>query len=66
MVNIMTETQHSNLCIVCRENKLAGIRIWGQFVCTDCERDIVHTEVEDEKYPFYIERMKRIWLDMIS
>ncbi|WP_018131808.1 sigma factor G inhibitor Gin [Effusibacillus pohliae] len=62
----MSENPQSNVCIVCREQKPQGIRIWGQFVCLSCERDIVQTDVEDEKYPFYIERMKQIWLDMIS
>ena len=53
-------------CVVCGEEKAAGIRIVAQFLCSDCEREIVHTEVEDEKYPYYIERMKRIWLEAIS
>lgn len=63
---VMTEILQKRICIVCREPKAEGIRIWEQFVCMSCEREIVQTDVEDEKYPFYIERMKRIWLDMIS
>jgi hypothetical protein len=62
----MQEPHIDNVCIVCKHSKSEGIRIWEQFVCVECERDIVTTEVEDEKYSFYIERMKKIWLDMIS
>lgn len=53
-------------CIVCGESKELGIRIFSQFLCAECEQEIVHTDVEDEKYPYYIDRMKQIWLEMIS
>lgn len=63
---LVSETQHTPVCIVCRQPKTEGIRIWEQFICVSCEREIVQTDVEDAKYPFYIERMKRIWLGRIS
>jgi hypothetical protein len=53
-------------CIVCCAHKEHGIRIFQQFMCTDCEREIVQTDVQDAKYPYYIDRMKRIWLSAIS
>lgn len=53
-------------CIVCTESKASGIRIFSQFICDDCERDIVQTDVQDAKYPLYVDRMKKIWLEMIS
>ncbi|GAX88700.1 sigma factor G inhibitor Gin [Effusibacillus lacus] len=62
----MRDTPETHVCIVCREPKTSGIRIWDQFVCAACEREIVQTDVEDEKYDFYIERLKPIWLDKIS
>ncbi|BCJ87442.1 sigma factor G inhibitor Gin [Effusibacillus dendaii] len=62
----MNEKQFTQTCIVCSKPSAEGIRIWNQFVCVSCERDIVKTEVEDAKYNFYIERMKKIWLDQIS
>jgi hypothetical protein len=53
-------------CIVCCTTKASGIRIFSQFICDDCEREIVQTDVEDANYPLYVDRMKKIWLDMIS
>ncbi len=53
-------------CIVCNEPKPRGITIFGQFICDRCEQEIVNTEVSDERYRFFIERMKRIWLAALS
>jgi len=51
-------------CLVCGEGKEQGIRIFSQFLCHECEREIVKTEVEDEQYGYYIERMKQIWMEV--
>jgi hypothetical protein len=48
-------------CIICRQPADRGIRIWGQFICEACEREIVHTDVSDARYQHYIECMRRIW-----
>lgn len=56
----------SATCIVCQQEKVTGIHICGQFLCADCERDIVVTDVGDQRYQYYIERMKQIWLAATS
>ncbi len=50
-----------NICIVCEEHKVNGLSIWEQFICSHCEEEIVHTEVEDEKYTFFIHQMRKLW-----
>lgn len=49
-------------CIVCSQKKDIGICIWSQFICQSCEGEMVATEVYDEKYPFFIKQMRKIWL----
>lgn len=49
-------------CIVCEEERLDGIAICEQFICRHCEKEMVQTDVQDEKYPFFIHQMRRIWL----
>ena len=50
-------------CIVClREEQSVGIHIWDQFICKDCEEEMVRTDTQDEKYLFFIKQMKKIWL----
>lgn len=56
----------SSGCIICHELKQQGIRICGVFLCTECERDIVHSDVHDANYKYYVEEMKRIWISALS
>lgn len=49
-------------CIVCGNHRMNGIAIIDQFICEHCETEMVNTDVLDEKYPFFIHQMRRIWL----
>ena len=51
-------------CIVCGQLKPRdqGIHIVAEFICGSCEYEMVQTDVRDEKYPFYVHRMKKIWV----
>lgn len=51
-------------CIVCSEEKADGIVVVDQFICLDCEQEMVHTDVKDAKYPFFIDQLKRLWLKL--
>ena len=48
-------------CIVCQQTKCEGIHLCGQFICTDCERAIVHTDTNDAHYQHYVYRLRKIW-----
>lgn len=56
------EEQAGQTCIICGETKVEGIRIVSHFICEDCEAEMVRTEAEDDKYRFFIGRMKQISL----
>ena len=53
--------QDKRCCIVCGNHQEIGISIWTSFICHNCEQEMVHTDVLDDKYPFFIQRMKQIW-----
>ncbi|MDB5052361.1 MAG: Inhibitor of sigma-G Gin [Bacilli bacterium] len=48
-------------CIICGQMKPHGIVIISEFICENCEAEIVHTDVQDAKYPFFIHQLKQIW-----
>lgn len=47
-------------CIICDEEKETGIHLYNSFICSECERNIVHTEPREEKYRYYLEKLKNI------
>ncbi len=49
-------------CIICGQLKPRGIVVISQFICENCETEMVQTDVQDAKYPFFIRQMKQIWL----
>lgn len=49
-------------CIVCGEPKEEGIMIVTEFICNFCESTIVQTNVEDERYPFFVKQMRQLWV----
>ncbi|MNO27328.1 Inhibitor of sigma-G Gin [compost metagenome] len=49
-------------CIICGEPKNEGIHIVSEFICDACESEMVHTDVQEEKYHFFIHQMKQIWV----
>lgn len=49
------------VCIVCTEAKIEGMMIWSSFICRECEEEMVKTEVHEEKYPFFIKQMRKLW-----
>ncbi|MBB3114080.1 superfamily II helicase [Paenibacillus phyllosphaerae] len=59
----MKEIQSAKYCIICGHEKLAGIRIIDEFICESCETEMVQTDVQDAKYPFFIHQLKRLWVE---
>lgn len=49
-------------CIICEEEKKDGIEVWGQFICHDCEQEMVKTDVGDRRYRFFIHRLRKLWI----
>jgi hypothetical protein len=47
-------------CIICGQNRPNGIKILSEFICEACEAEMVHTDVKDAKYPYFIHQMKQI------
>ncbi|MBB6455220.1 hypothetical protein HNQ94_003717 [Salirhabdus euzebyi] len=58
-VGIMNnQSLNTKTCIVCDQEKSEGIMLYIAFVCSECEKEIVQTEPEEEKYKYYIDKLK--------
>lgn len=47
-------------CIICEERKIKGIRLYNTFICEACEHNMIHTDVREIKYRYYIEKLKDV------
>lgn len=47
-------------CGICDEEKEKGIRISRLFICCECERNMIHTEPREEKYKYYLLKLKNM------
>ncbi|SMO81882.1 sigma factor G inhibitor Gin [Melghirimyces algeriensis] len=48
-------------CIVCNEWQEDGIEVLDEFICESCEQEIVKTDVKDQKYPYFVTRLRNLW-----
>ncbi len=46
-------------CKVCEEWKEDGIYLLISFICTSCEKEMLETDPQDERYQYYVDRLKR-------
>lgn len=65
----MEETHYNheelaNVCMICEQAGREGIHILSQFICLECEREMVMTGVEDDLYDYFVERMRALWRDL--
>ena len=64
----MKSTVHSSvgeMCIVCESEKVIGIHLYTEFICTDCEKDMINTSTDDPKYHYYLKQLKKITIPRI-
>ena len=55
------QSEPASACLICERTRSEGIHICGQFICHECETEMVHTDVLDEKYSYFVMQMKRVW-----
>jgi hypothetical protein len=47
-------------CGICEEKKQRGIHLHNLFICTECEYNMIHTEPREEKYNYYLQKLKNM------
>ena len=49
-----------NRCIICDQWRERGFFLYDSFICLHCEQEMVETSVEDEKYHYFIKKLKKV------
>ncbi|MGM9987029.1 MAG: sigma factor G inhibitor Gin [Bacillaceae bacterium] len=47
-------------CVVCEKDSDFGIHLLEKFICDKCQKEIIHTDVDDPAYIFYIDKLKNV------
>ncbi|HDR7795042.1 TPA: sigma factor G inhibitor Gin [Bacillus luti] len=50
----------SEICIVCETKREEGIHVYNNFICYECEKDMVNTETNDPKYIYYLKQLRKL------
>lgn len=61
-VGWLMENQTEHVCIICGHMKHEGITVVSQFICEDCESEMIHTEAHEARYQFFIHQMRQLYL----
>lgn len=48
-------------CYICNHESNTGIILLNQYICENCERELIHTPIDDLKYVMYKNKIKDIW-----
>lgn len=59
-VEKVTNTKTFECCGICEEQKEHGIHLYTLFICRDCEYNMLHTEPHEEKYRYYVQKLKNM------
>lgn len=57
---VMEQPIAKEKCGICEEDKMNGIHLYNLFICTECEYNMLHTEPREEKYQYYLQKLKNI------
>ncbi|GEL78283.1 sigma factor G inhibitor Gin [Tenuibacillus multivorans] len=53
------ESKSMKQCKICEEWKTEGIYLFISFICSNCEKEILETDPTDERYQYYVDRLRR-------
>ncbi len=56
----MNDGHNLEKCSVCELKSQAGIHICDIYICETCEREIVNSDVSDEFYKYYLQKLRKL------
>ncbi|WP_017754896.1 sigma factor G inhibitor Gin [Calidifontibacillus oryziterrae] len=55
MIDSLGET-----CVICEKSKIKGIHLYTSFICCECEKEIINTEADDDKYKHFLYQLRKV------
>lgn len=60
MSSLLAHKLIEETCVICEQMKPKGIHLYTSFICTDCEVDLIHTDISDPRYKYYLQQLKKV------
>lgn len=60
MSSLLAHNQIGETCVICEQKKSKGIHLYTSFICIECEKDLIQTEIGNPKYKYYLKQLKKI------
>ncbi|GGE53821.1 hypothetical protein GCM10011391_35900 [Pullulanibacillus camelliae] len=52
--------KNKETCIICEKTTTVGIHICNQLICENCQNELIETDVNDDRYKFFIEKLGKL------
>lgn len=56
----MENLKENACCVICEKSNEEGIIILEQFICNSCEKEILITDVEDDRYGYFVVQLRAL------
>lgn len=56
----MDNLRENGCCVICNKPNEEGITILEQFICNFCEKEMLTTDVEDERYGYFVVQLRSL------
>ncbi len=58
--------EQTHRCIFCGNITIDGIQLRGRLICSECEQELINTQVDEPAYQSYKQGIKAIWKEAIT
>jgi hypothetical protein len=56
----LAQNQFGETCVICEQMKPKGIHLYTSFICIECEKELLQTEITNPKYKYFLKQLRKI------
>lgn len=60
MSSPLAQSHFRESCVICEQMKPKGIHLYTSFICTDCEQELLQTDIGHPKYKYFLKQLRKI------
>jgi hypothetical protein len=56
----LAQHRYEETCVICEQMKPKGIHLYTSFICIECEKDLIQTDMSNPKYKYFLKQLRKI------